>query len=283
MSGENIYQHLTQLGGVATLPASPEAAVLERVPNPQAGVLYLVRFTAPEFTSLCPITGQPDFAQLVLDYVPGQWLVESKSLKLYLNSFNMEKRGSTAKEGIRLVMAQIKADLEKLLQTKVEVQFFDREKETGFDFEEYAVLETMAEMETITFESFSENPALLVATDQSGTLKVATHLLRSNCKITHQPDWGSAFIHIKANRLPYLKGLMQYLVSFRNENHFHEEICEMIYKRLWDSLKPEELAVTCIYTRRGGIDICPARASHPNLLPNFLGNPTVMDKKLLQQ
>ena len=87
MSGENIYQHLTQLGGVSILPASPEAAVLERVPNPQAGVLYLVRFTAPEFTSLCPITGQPDFAQLVLDYVPGKWLVESKSLKLYLGSF----------------------------------------------------------------------------------------------------------------------------------------------------------------------------------------------------
>lgn len=87
MSGENIYQHLTQLGGASTLPTNPEAALLERVANPQAGVLYLVRFTAPEFTSLCPITGQPDFAHLVLDYVPGQWLVESKSLKLYLGSF----------------------------------------------------------------------------------------------------------------------------------------------------------------------------------------------------
>lgn len=211
------------------------------------------------------------------------YLVESKSLKLYLNSFNMEKRGSTAQEGIRLVMAQIKADLENLLQTKVEVQFYDRDKETGFDFEEYAVLEAMAEMETITFESFSENPALLVATDQPGTLKVATHLLRSNCKITHQPDWGSAFIHINANRLPDLKGLMQYLVSFRNENHFHEEICEMLYKRLWDTLKPEELAVTCIYTRRGGIDICPARASEAHLLPSFLGNPGILSRKLLKQ
>ena len=78
---------LTQLGQAADLAASPEAATLERVSNPQAGTLYLVRFTCPEFTSLCPITGQPDFAHLVIDYAPGEWLVESKSLKLYLGSF----------------------------------------------------------------------------------------------------------------------------------------------------------------------------------------------------
>jgi 7-cyano-7-deazaguanine reductase len=87
MSSENIYANLTQLGGKTELPASPEAAELEKVPNPQAGTPYCVRFTAPEFTSLCPITGQPDFAHLVIDYVPGDWLVESKSLKLYLGAF----------------------------------------------------------------------------------------------------------------------------------------------------------------------------------------------------
>src|SRR5262245_27988138 len=78
---------LTQLGQPTELPASPEAAVLETVANPQAGRLYLVRFTAPEFTSLCPITGQPDFAHLVIDYVPNKLIVESKSLKLFLGSF----------------------------------------------------------------------------------------------------------------------------------------------------------------------------------------------------
>ncbi|MCF8480656.1 MAG: preQ(1) synthase [Rhodospirillum sp.] len=87
MTQDNIYANLTQLGGKTALPASPEAAELEKVPNPQAGTPYCVRFTAPEFTSLCPITGQPDFAHLVIDYVPGDWLVESKSLKLYLGSF----------------------------------------------------------------------------------------------------------------------------------------------------------------------------------------------------
>lgn len=84
---DDIYEGLTQLGGQTELPASPEEANLERVPNPKPGSTYLVRFAAPEFTSLCPITGQPDFAHLVIDYVPGDWLMESKSLKLYLGSF----------------------------------------------------------------------------------------------------------------------------------------------------------------------------------------------------
>lgn len=78
---------LTQLGRKAEAPGSPEEATLERVPNPQKGTRYAVRFTAPEFTSLCPITDQPDFAHLVIDCVPGDWLVESKSLKLYLTAF----------------------------------------------------------------------------------------------------------------------------------------------------------------------------------------------------
>jgi 7-cyano-7-deazaguanine reductase len=76
-----------QLGHASTIPASPEEAVLDRVPNPHPGTDYLARFTAPEFTSICPVTGQPDFGILVIDYLPGDWLVESKSLKLYLTSF----------------------------------------------------------------------------------------------------------------------------------------------------------------------------------------------------
>ena len=78
---------LSQLGRGSAAPNSPQEAVLERVPNPHPDTDYLVRFTVPEFTSICPVTGQPDFAHLVLDYVPDQWLVESKSLKLYLTSF----------------------------------------------------------------------------------------------------------------------------------------------------------------------------------------------------
>jgi 7-cyano-7-deazaguanine reductase len=81
------YAGLSALGGKSALPASPDDAVIERVANPAAGESYVVRFTAPEFTCLCPVTGQPDFAHLVIDYWPDRFIVESKSLKLYLASF----------------------------------------------------------------------------------------------------------------------------------------------------------------------------------------------------
>ena len=78
---------LSQLGAKVDTPESPEKAILEKVPNGNAGTDYVVRFTAPEFTSLCPMTGQPDFAHIVIDYIPNEFLVESKSLKLFLHSF----------------------------------------------------------------------------------------------------------------------------------------------------------------------------------------------------
>lgn len=84
---KNIYENLTQLGQKTALPNAPEEAVLEAVTNPKQDMAYCVRFTAPEFTSLCPLTGAPDFAHLMIDYVPNQYLIESKSLKLFLGSF----------------------------------------------------------------------------------------------------------------------------------------------------------------------------------------------------
>jgi 7-cyano-7-deazaguanine reductase len=87
MPSSPTYAGLTQLGGHVAQPASPDEAVLESVPNPHPGTSYLVRFTCPEFTSICPVTGQPDFAHIVIDYVPDRRLVESKSLKLFLASF----------------------------------------------------------------------------------------------------------------------------------------------------------------------------------------------------
>ena len=84
---EMIYNDLTQLGSPTPIPDSPDVAIIEKVANPQPDLPYLVRFVAPEFTTLCPMTGQPDFAHLVIDYVPGAYLVESKSLKLFLTSF----------------------------------------------------------------------------------------------------------------------------------------------------------------------------------------------------
>ena len=99
------YSGLTQLWSATAQPDSPDAARLERVANPRPGAIYLIRFTAPEFTSLCPMTGQPDFAHLVIDYVPRDWIVESKSLKLFLTSFR--NHGSFHEACSMLVAARI--------------------------------------------------------------------------------------------------------------------------------------------------------------------------------
>jgi len=91
MNENNIYSNLDQLGKNNIAPTSPEDAILEKVANPHKDTLYNVRFTCPEFTSLCPVTGQPDFAHIVIDYVPKDFLVESKSLKLFLHSYRNHK------------------------------------------------------------------------------------------------------------------------------------------------------------------------------------------------
>lgn len=108
MPDKTIYSGLNQLGGSSALPATPDEAALERVANPHPGTLYLTRFAAPEFTSICPVTGQPDFAHLVIDYAPGDWLVESKSLKLFLMSF---RNHGAFHEDCTLAVAKRIADL----------------------------------------------------------------------------------------------------------------------------------------------------------------------------
>ena len=213
------------------------------------------------------------------------FIVESKSLKLYFNSFNMERYGKNPAEGIEIILNIIKKDLIELLKCEVDLCFFDEQKQTyPFDFSEYSILEKCAVMESISFTEYVETPELLLDAKNSATeIKVATHLLRSNCKITRQPDWGSAYIFMKSNNIPSNESLLRYLVSIRNENHFHEEICEMIYQRLWTLFSPEKLMVTCIYTRRGGIDICPVRASNMELIPEHLGNNRQLSCKLSRQ
>lgn len=197
----------------------------------------------------------------------------------------MSRFGTTREDGIYIVKELIRQDLSKILETRVTVTFLPAGTTEGnADFENWQLLEELPETETAEFVDFTETPALLQpSSGNEKELRVATHLLRSNCKITHQPDWGSAFIYIKGKKVPDKLYLLKYLVSIRNENHFHEEICEMIYKRLIDAFAPEDLMVTTIYTRRGGIDICPARASKASLLPLALTCADQLSKKLIRQ
>lgn len=215
------------------------------------------------------------------------FIIESKSLKLYLGSYHMAKMGKNCEIAVFHYVRQIGTDLSHILSTPVKVCFYDSEhtSTSPFDFEEYSILENGLLPEDIRFSVYEEHPAYLSENiiPQAGEIKIGSHLLKSNCKITRQPDWGSLYIRMKASCLPSGTSLLKYIVSLRNENHFHEEICEMMYKRLTDLFQPEILMVSCLYTRRGGIDICPARANRPEYLPQNLIESSVLTPRSYRQ
>ena len=210
--------------------------------------------------------------------------VESKSIKLYLNSFNMTQIGDTAADCISGIEARVKRDLDELLDTNTTVTFFASEFETeplSFS-DEYQDIADIAKLDDIDFTAFKSDADQL-ETGEGDELKVRSNLLRSNCRVTNQPDWGDVFIYIKGEEVPSAESLAKYIVSHRTVSHFHEEICEMIYAHLTERFKPEQLMVSCLYTRRGGIDINPIRATHNMLIPEFFTNPNYTIRKTLRQ
>ena len=211
--------------------------------------------------------------------------VESKSIKLYLNSFNMTKIGDTAADCISGIEARVKRDLDELLDTSTTVSFYATEFETEpLSFSDsYQDLSELTNLDAIDFTAFKSDASQLEVSIESGEMSVRSNLLRSNCRVTNQPDWGDVFIHINGEELPTPESLAKYIVSHRTVSHFHEEICEMIFAHLTERFKPEQLMVSCLYTRRGGIDINPIRATHNMLIPEFFINPNYTIRKTLRQ
>jgi 7-cyano-7-deazaguanine reductase len=210
--------------------------------------------------------------------------VESKSIKLYLNSFNMTQIGENAADCITGIEARVKRDLDELLDTNTTVSFYASEFETeplSFS-DEYQDIADIANLDEIDFTAFKSD-ANQLETGNGSELKVRSNLLRSNCRVTNQPDWGDVFIYIKGEEVPSAESLAKYIVSHRTVSHFHEEICEMIFAHLTERFKPEQLMVACLYTRRGGIDINPIRATHTLLIPEFFTNPNYIIRKTLRQ
>lgn len=203
-------------------------------------------------------------------YCDNDFLVESKSLKLYLNSFNMSRFGKTVQEALEISKSLIEKDLSEKLETKVEVEFLENNSKRAEIFEEFDNLMNFVDDTKLVVESFKEAPELLRISEADEKEYFLTFdSLRSNCRVTHQPDFGDAFIYYKSKKHIDESSLVQYLSSFRSEYHFHEECCEMIFKRLQDLLdNDDELFVCALYTRRGGIDICPVRWSK-NCSKNF--------------
>ena len=197
-----------------------------------------------------------------------EFIVESKSMKLYWNSFNMTKLGDSPEEVMGEIEKRAITDLSERVGMNVSVQLFfdDHELDETLDFSGVTNLD-IAVGNDVVFDTYNETPELLQIEerDQSQEINYISGLLKSNCRVTSQPDWGDVYIQMKGNKIPTAESLLKYIVSFRDECHFHEEICECIYKRLWDLCSPDELIVSCLYVRRGGWDINPHRCSHEHL------------------
>jgi 7-cyano-7-deazaguanine reductase len=202
-----------------------------------------------------------------------RYIVESKSAKLYFNSFNMTKMGDNPGQVISNIERIAKQDLSEFLETDVSISI--RAANTfcsPWRDDPYHVRSVLLDNidQELVISSYNESPELLThlgVTDENKPQKFYSTLLRSNCRVTNQPDAGDVYIYIKTKYIVNPYNLLRYIISFRGENHFHEEICEAIYTRLNNTFSPEELMVACYYVRRGSLDINPIRVSDEKLIP----------------
>lgn len=198
-------------------------------------------------------SGLPEFHVLrIVNPADSKNIFESKSLKLYLNSFN-----NTKFSGIGEVIETIKKDLSKGAEGDVHVV-----KITDFvsKIESICIDSLFGELE---ITDYTYNPGLLQTTENSikDIASFHSNLLKSNCEITEQPDFATIHISYVSDNNLSIESFLKYIISFRNHKEFHEPTCERVYNDLYNLLKPSFLEVICQYTRRGGIDINPARTN----------------------
>lgn len=212
-------------------------------------------------------------------------IVESKSMKLYWNSFNMHRLASRSNIKKSLI-EKSEADLSAAIGSKVQVNLFDTDdyfyedkvkiKYNNTNIENFRFIDSLDtfSVDELTIEDYNDKIEILANgfpySDKIMQLK--TDMLRSNCKVTHQPDFGDLYIHFQPNDAisPNWASVLKYIISFRQESHFHEEIVERIYHSLYTVYKPKALMVGARYTRRGGWDINPFRASNYSLFANLI-------------
>jgi len=220
-----------------------------------------------------------------------KYIVESKSMKLYWNSFNMTNMGESPVMVAKNIEETAAKDLSKFLQTEVRVKLFSCDtdlKDVHNPYTENKWERLENNMKDDMFVSvYNEDPSLLetryTSAKEPNKMKVMSSLLKSNCRVTSQPDWGDVYISMDGQWLPDRKELLKYIISFRDENHFHEEICETIFKRLSDIFTPRSLMVACLYARRGGWDINPIRTTHEYFIDEFFWDETIPWIKTIRQ
>lgn len=205
---------------------------------------------------------QVAIADIYLDY-QSQNLIESKSFKLYLNSFNQSKFAN-----FNAVQQTMQRDLSECAQGDIKVRL---NPVAVYDSQKIDHLQgDCIDEQDIEITSYEFNADWLkdCVSDEIIEEKLVSHLLKSNCLITNQPDWGTLHIHYVGKKIDHEK-LLRYVVSFRQHNEFHEQCVERIFCDLMHYAKPEKLTVYARYTRRGGLDINPFRSNFENLPENL--------------
>lgn len=289
------------LGKQASNPERYDASLLFLIPRSENRLRYGIENAELPFVgvdvwncyelSFLIDNGLPVSRVLKLIYpADSEYLVESKSLKLYLNSLNMESFGKTVEEAQQNVSSVIAKDLSQLLETDVKIVLFSDQSQELIPFPDLqykSLIDSIPARKLLEmkFSHYLETPELLRGkmTETLHSYAFRADLLRSNCRVTNQPDWGDLFVSIFTKQEIDLSSVVAYLVSFRKENHFHEEVVELIYKRFRDIFLPEKLLVAAMYTRRGGIDINPIRASHIELIDEAFLSTTGRLAKTLRQ
>jgi 7-cyano-7-deazaguanine reductase len=182
-------------------------------------------------------------------------IVESKSLKLYLNSFN-----GTCFNSSKIVSSILANDLSKAAggEVKVVLQLLDDIQQTRVDLPEGVCLDSL----DVSCSAYQPDPSLLSVNASWAEEKLYSHLLKSNCPVTGQPDWATVEIIYQGQQIQH-ESLLRYIVSYRNHEEFHEHCVERMFMDILNHCKPERLMICARYTRRGGLDINPFRSSHP--------------------
>lgn len=191
-------------------------------------------------------------------------LVESKSFKLYLNSFNQTRFSSN--EEVKAILCK---DLSKTAQSPAMVSLFEVEHCPALAIAVKNDLHSCIDEQDIYIDNYQYKADLLIPscnTDEQVEEQLVSHLLKSNCLITNQPDWASLYIHYKGQKIDQ-KSLLKYIISFREHNEFHEQCVERIFVDLMQYYQLEQLSVFARYTRRGGLDINPFRSTHIKKAP----------------
>ena len=266
----NTPEH-SQLGKASPYIDQYDASLLFPIPRAAKRLELGITDTPPFFgadmwtayeLSWLNLRGKPQVA-LAHITVPCEspFIIESKSFKLYLNSFN-NSRFADARD----VRERIRSDVNAAVGTGIGVKTIGPEQ---FDREPVHELDGL-NLDRLDVECihFTPAPELLFAEfdEPPVTETLTSNLLKSNCLVTGQPDWGSVQISYTGSQINQ-EGLLQYIVSFRNHHEFHEQCVERIFMDVWTHCKPIKLSVYARYTRRGGLDINPFRTSHPTGIP----------------